>query len=69
MYLRRAHVRPDRPAPFPDVLRPPSVRHETEDVVVEPLRRVVPWDAHVHVLQVQEAAAPVGVPRRLERSL
>lgn len=29
VYLRRAHVRPDRPAPFPDVLRPPSVRYET----------------------------------------
>lgn len=69
MYLRRARVRPDCPAPFPDVLRPASVRHEAEDVVVEALRRIVPWDAHVDVLQVLEAAAPVPVPGRLEHGL
>lgn len=69
VYLRRSHIRPDRPAPFPDVVCPPSVRHEAEDVVVEALRRVVPWDAHVDVLQVLEAAAPVRVPGRLEQGL
>lgn len=69
VYLGRAHVGPDRPAPLPEVLRPTRVRLEAEDVVVEAPRRPVRRDGDVDMLQVQEASGAVPVPWRLERGL